>query len=276
MQSSLDVYVPPGSGDWAAPTGPAGYEDFDPYDTYGSYEDEGDATGFGPVGHHQPTLADRFREAPNWFRLGAPILVALIVVVALAAWAGGGDDAPDGGVSIDTNGDVSLNDVIETAYAAGFPRDVSEARVGGLIKSACAQVGKENGAERVADQLQRFGFDGTDLSGATRGLRAAGEVYSAAKLAKDDPNFFRDVALLISGSGPRGTTTTVKPTTTTKGDSTSTTKKPTTTTTKKPTTTTTRKPAASTTTTTPPSSTTSTSTTAPPDSTTSSTPDTGG
>jgi hypothetical protein len=246
VQSSHDAYVPPGSADWAAPTGPAGYEDFDPYDTSGSYDDDGDPTLYaagGPAAY-QPTLADRFREAPNWFRLGAPVLLALIMVVALAAIAGGGDDDP--GVEVTSGAEVTLDEAVEIAYDAGFPREVSEARVGGLIKSACAQVGNEDGATRVADQLERFGFDGADLSGATRGLRAGGEAYCADALEEEnDPNFFRDVALAISGDSPAATTTTTVATTTsaevtsTTRRSTTTTKKPTTATTKKPTPTTT-------------------------------------
>ncbi|MDQ2649774.1 MAG: DUF2510 domain-containing protein [Actinomycetota bacterium] len=249
VQSSEDAYIPPPSGDWAAPTGPAGYEDvetYDPYDGYGSYEDEPTAYAVGGVGgRYQPTLADRFREAPAWFRLGAPTLIVLIVVVATAALAGGGSGDPD---EVDTqdDGEVTLAEAIEIAYDAGFPRDVPAVELGGLIKSACAQVGKDDGAERVAAQVRRLEFDGDELSGAASGLREGGEAYCADAVEENDADFFRDVALALSGSTPSATSTTVAPSSTTIAEPTSTTKKSTPTT-RKPTPTTKPKPSTTTT-----------------------------
>lgn len=257
IQFSGDAYVPP-----------AGYEDFGPEegsDQWTSYDDEPDeylvASGGG---YRAPTLADRYREGPPWFRFGAPALLLLIVLVAVAAVAGGGGADDDGdGSDVATDGERSLDDVIEIAYEAGFPDEVSEARVGSLITFACEQVGERDGAETVAEQIDRFDFDGRDQSGATDGLRAGGEAFCGSKVDAEDPEFFRDVALLVSGDTTRASTTT---STTRVVSTTSTTTKSTTSTTKKPSTTTTKKP----TTTTAPSSTTTTSTTVDTSSTTSS------
>ncbi|MDP1806086.1 MAG: DUF2510 domain-containing protein, partial [Acidimicrobiales bacterium] len=170
VQSSGDAYVPPGGGAWAAP---AGYEDFGPdQGTAGweSYDDDPDDYIVQPGpggGYRAPTLVDRYREGPPWFRIGAPALLVLIAVVAAAALAGGGGGGDDDGeADIDSDAEVSLDEAIDIAYDAGFPREVSEARVGSLITLACAEVGDDDGAETVAEQIDRFNFDGNDVSGA--------------------------------------------------------------------------------------------------------------
>jgi cell division septation protein DedD len=270
VQSSGDAYVPPGDGAWAAP---AGYEDFGPDQGFDQWDnDEADEyVVAGRGGYHAPTLADRYREGPPWFRFGAPALLLLIVLVAVLAIAGGGDDGGDGvDVDLGTDGEQrSLDEVIDIAYDEGFPDSVNEAKVGSLITLACNEVGDDDGVETVAAQIQRFNFDGDEVSGATDGLRAGAEAFCPTKVAKDR-NFFRDVAVAVGSTTTRSSTTTTTSTTlagtatstsTTQKSTTSTTKKPVTSTTKKPTPTSTSTTASTTTTTEAPATTTTEETT---------------
>lgn len=205
---------------------------------------------------------------PMWAKVGLPIGVLLVVVLAFAAFGLGGGDGDGDQVGTDASSTTStsranLGDAADAALARAGTGPFTRSTFTTLIQLACTAAENDDAAA-LTQRVTQLGYDTATLAKLMDGLDVGTEAYCPDDMA-GAPTLLAEVET-AAGTGAAVTSSTTGVTvgetttsTTTKRNTTSTTKKPNTSTTVKPsTTTTTAPPPSSTTTTTPPPSSTTT------------------
>jgi hypothetical protein len=185
---------------------------------------------------NQQGFPGQVRNWPSWAKVGVPLAVLAIVLLAfaLAGALGGGDDS-DATTTTSTTAAPSLADASDAALRAAGTGPFTASQFSPLIQLAC-QAAEQNNPQQLTDRIVLLGYDAETVSKLIDGLDAGTALYCPDAMA-DAPTLLNTVETSVL----TGTTTSTSTAITVPGDSTSTTRKSTSTT-KKPTTSTTKKP----------------------------------